>query len=84
MVDIISLVIAISGLLIGVLSHIRHSECFGVKIDTRTPPNTPCYTTNSPAVLDSTSDTNHNITDSYQATQPIDITTKRQVVKNWL
>lgn len=35
MLDIIGLIIAISGLAIGILSHIRHSECCGIKVDTR-------------------------------------------------
>jgi len=41
MIDIISLSIAIGAVLVGILSHIRHSECFGLKIDTKTPPNSP-------------------------------------------
>lgn len=46
MLDIISLVIAIGGLAVAILSHIRHSECFGIKIDTKTPKNTPPETPN--------------------------------------
>jgi len=79
MVDIVSLIIAIGGLLVGILSHIRHSECFGVKIDTRTPPITPttlAIRDHSPAVLD--------INKSYQNTKPMDITGKRQIIKNRL
>jgi hypothetical protein len=44
MIDIISLSIAIGAVLVGILSHIRHSECFGVKIDTRTPKDSPSTT----------------------------------------
>ena len=49
MIDIISLSIAIGAVLVGILSHIRHSECFGIKIDTRTPKNTP---PSSPQIID--------------------------------
>ena len=44
MIDVISLSIAIGAIIVGILSHIRHSECFGIKIDTRTPKNTPPQT----------------------------------------
>ena len=41
MIDPVSLTIAITSAIIGILSHIRHSSCFGIDIDTRTPPSTP-------------------------------------------
>lgn len=45
MVDIITLIIACGAVAVSILGYIRHSECFGVKIDTRTPktsaPTTP-------------------------------------------
>jgi hypothetical protein len=38
MIDIISIIIASTGLLISVLSHIRHSKCSNcIEIDTKTP-----------------------------------------------
>ena len=38
MIDIISLIIALSGLAVGILSHIRHSKCSNcIEIDTKTP-----------------------------------------------
>jgi hypothetical protein len=81
MIDIISLVIALGSLAVAVLSHIRHSECFGVKIDTRTPlkqtpPSTPgileCQPLlqHSPAVM--------------EATEPIDIPLRPKMKKNYL
>jgi hypothetical protein len=76
MIDVISLSIAIGAIIVGILSHIRHSECFGIKIDTRTPPNSPHIIEtqpllqNSPAIL--------------QASEPINIENKRKVIKNWL
>ena len=75
MIDVISLSIAIGAILIGILSHIRHSECFGIKIDTRMPSDTPPIETQpllneSPAIL--------------QPSEPINITNKRRVIKNWL
>ncbi len=76
MIDVISLSIAIGAIIVGILSHIRHSECFGIKIDTRTPPNSPHIVEtqpllqNSPAIL--------------QPSEPIDISNKRKVIKNWL
>jgi len=87
MVDIVSLIIAIGGLLVGILSHIRHSECFGVKIDTRTPPITPttlAIRDHSPAVLDINNSLDIDIDKSYQNTKPMDITGKRQIIKNRL
>lgn len=38
MIDIISLCVGIGGILIGILSHVRHSKCSNcIEIDTRTP-----------------------------------------------
>lgn len=75
MIDVLTLIIAITGLIVGTLSHIRHSECFGVKIHTRTPPITPNIETqpllqDSPAIL--------------EPSKPINIENKRKVIKNWL
>ena len=41
MVDLISIIIAITALCGTLLHGIRHSSCFGIDIDTRTPPSTP-------------------------------------------
>lgn len=39
---IVAIITGISGLLVSVLTHIRHSECAKCfKLDTRTPPQTP-------------------------------------------
>jgi hypothetical protein len=50
MVDIITLIIASTALITAFFSHIRHSECYGLKIDTRsgknTPPTTPSLNDN--------------------------------------
>lgn len=80
MIDVISLSIAIGAILVGILSHIRHSECYGIKIDTKnTPPSTPkisetqplLQNTNTPAIL--------------QPSSAINIENKRiPFVKNWL
>jgi len=80
MVDIISLIIAITALCGTILHSIRHSECFGIKIDTRTPKNTPPSTPhitetqplllNSPAIM--------------EATKPIDIPPRPKMKKNYL
>ena len=87
MIDIISLSIAIGAILIGILSHIRHSECFGVKIDTRTPKNTPPNSPqfsetqpllqNSPAIL-------MPINTQPIISQPIDIPPRPKIKKNYL
>ena len=80
-VDIISLVISITALCGTILHSIRHSECFGVKIDTRTPlkqtpPSTPgileCQPLlqHSPAIM--------------EATEPIDIPQRPKMKKNYL
>jgi hypothetical protein len=73
MIDVISLSIAIGAVIVGILSHIRHSECFGVKIDTRTPKNTPPST---PHISE---------TQPLLKSDPIKIENKRKLfVKNWL
>ena len=39
---IVLIITSSSALIVSLLTHIRHSSCFGVNIDTRTPPhNTP-------------------------------------------
>ena len=73
MIDIISLVISIGGLAVAILSHIRHSECFGIKIDTRSAKNTPPST---PAILE-TQPLLHNSPAILQPTDPIPIPEKK-------
>ena len=81
MIDIISLSIAIGAILIGVLSHIRHSECYGIKIDTRSAKNTPPTT---PSILE-TQPLLQNSPAILEVTQPIDIPPKpKPKIKNWL
>ena len=46
MIDVISLIIASTALITAFFTHIKHSECFGVKIDTRTPKNSNPTTPN--------------------------------------
>lgn len=57
MIDIITLIIAIGALCGTILNNIRTSKCFGVEIDTRTPPpkdpsrsNTPIFGENDPLI----------------------------------
>jgi hypothetical protein len=80
MIDVISLSIAIGAIIVGILSHIRHSECFGIKIDTRTPKNTPPST---PHISETQPLLQHNPV-ILEVTQPLDISNKRKVIKNWL
>ena len=37
MVDPISVSVAIGAIIVAILTHIKHSSCFGVEVDTRTP-----------------------------------------------
>jgi hypothetical protein len=80
MIDVISLSIAIGAIIVGILSHIRHSECYGIKIDTRsaknTPPTTPSILETQPLLQDTPA--------ILQPSEPIDISNKRKIIKNWL
>ena len=81
MIDIISLSIAIGAVIVGILSHIRHSECFGVKIDTRTPKNTP---PNTPHIIE-TQPLLQNSPAILETTEPINIPPRpKPKIKNWL
>ena len=81
MVDIISLIISITALCGTILHSIRHSECFGVKIDTRTPKNTPPSTPHISETQPLLQDTPAIL----QPSEPLDITNKRKpFIKNYL
>lgn len=73
MIDIVSLSIAIGAVFVSILTHIKHSECWCFKLDTRTPkhtpPNTPINRIEEKKPL--------------LKTEPIDIP-KKQIIKNWL
>jgi hypothetical protein len=82
MIDVISLSIAIGAIIVGILSHIRHSECYGIKIDTRTP--TKSSPPNSPNLVE-TQPLLHNSPAILEVTQPIDIPPRpKPKIKNWL
>jgi hypothetical protein len=93
MIDVISLSIALGAVLVSILTHIKHSECFGVKIDTRTPKNTPPstpYEVNQIPQISETQPLLHyennqeqNSPAILQPTQPINIPPKPKI-KNWL
>lgn len=48
-ITLIAIITGIGGLIVSILTHIKHSSCFGVEIDTRTPqPSTPIPNTPMP------------------------------------
>ena len=81
MIDVISLSIAIGAIIVGILSHIRHSECYGIKIDTRTPPK---QTPPSTPFINETQPLLQNTPAIIEPSQAINIENKRKVIKNWL
>jgi hypothetical protein len=76
MIDIVSLSLGIVAVIVAITTHIKFSKCWGFEMATRTPPNSPHIIEtqpllqNSPAIL--------------QPSEPIDISNKRKVIKNWL
>jgi hypothetical protein len=88
MIDIISLSISIGAVIVGILSHIRHSECFGVKIDTRTPKNTPPSTphiSETQPLLHYEDNREQHKPAILEVTQPINIPSRpKPKIKNWL
>jgi len=48
MLDPVSLAVAIGGVLIALITHIKHSSCYGFKMNTRTPQITPPQTPQTP------------------------------------
>ena len=75
MIDLVSIIIASGAIIIAVTTHIKYSSCWGFKMETYKPRDSPETTpllSNSPAILTPIN------------TQPLDITNKRKIIKNWL
>ena len=80
MIDIISLSLAVGAVIVAITTHIKFSKCWGFEMTTRSPKYSP---PNSP-IINETQPLLQNIPAIMEPTEPLDITNKRKVIKNWL
>jgi hypothetical protein len=75
-IDIISLSLGVVAVIVAITTHIKFSKCWGFEMATRTPPNSPHIIETQPLLQDTPA--------ILQPSEPIDISNKRKVIKNWL
>ena len=74
-ITIVLIITSSSALIVSLLTHIRHSSCFGINIDTRTPPH------NSPDIPFHFDNAN---TPLLQKSEPINIVKKKEEKRQYL